>query len=533
MAWEVSSFVQEGFEKLRSDYNAAKVSRFRRQRAGVSSVPRHADYHYRMEFDWFRMMELHRDYDRNDVVVGQGITRVVDNALQDVGITPDANTPDVKLNRELNARWREEAESAELWDLQGEEDFSGLENDVARSMLVDGDMIGLGTHGGPIELAEAHRLRTPLRTRRNIVHGVELDPVTRRRLKYWLCQEDVNPLSAAPLVSEMRGIPTRDAAGYRQVFHVYRRKRVSQTRGVSALAPICDIAGMHDDLQFSTLVKAQVAAAFVIFKEMAVNAPGMPAGSSGAQSEETQADGSIRTIEGIAPGMRIQGRPGEKLSGFAPNIPSTSFVPHSILLLTFIAMNLGIPIAILLLDPKLAGNFSSLRGVMDQAKIGLRKLQWKLVERWHRPVREFRLRFWATRKDSEGRALSKAWDLLGDRAFFRCKWRPPRWPYIEPLTDAGAGILRTRNLQQSPRRNAAESGEDFVDVVNETVSDNSYAIVRAKRAAQRINTRFPNDVPVDWKEVLSLPTPDKVNLSLTGNVEQQSAPEPVPAEATS
>ena len=146
MAWDVSSFVTEGMEKLRNDYNAAKVSRFRRQRPGVTSIPRHADFHYRMEIDWFRMMELHRDYDRNDIVVGQGITRVVDNCLQECGITPDASTPDPKLNKDLNDRWAEEAEDEQIWDLQAEEDFQGMESDVLRAMLVDGDILGIPNH---------------------------------------------------------------------------------------------------------------------------------------------------------------------------------------------------------------------------------------------------------------------------------------------------------------------------------------------------------------------------------------------------
>ena len=516
MAWDVASFVQEGFEKLRSDYNAAKISRFRRQRAGVSSIPRHADYHYRMEIDWFRMMELFRDYDRNDSVVGQGITRVCDNVLQDCGILPQATTPDAKLNRDLNQRWQAEAQNEEVWDIQGESDFTGMENDVLRAMLVDGDMLALPNRDGPVELMEAHRCRTPLRTQRNIVHGVELDETNRRHMRYWFCAEDVNPLSAAPVVSQMQGIFTRDKEGYRQVLHVYRRKRISQTRGVSTLCPIVDIAGMNDDLQFTTLVKAQVSAAYVIFREMDRQAPGgAPRPQTGAQATETQADGSYRTTEGLAPGMQLQGRPGEKLQGFSPNVPCAEFVPHSILILTFIAMNLGLPVAVLLLDPRLAGNFSSLRGVMDQAKIGLRKLQKVLMARWHRPVRQFRLRYWATRGDADGRALARAWDVHG-AGFFSAKWHTPRWPYLNPVEDAAAGILRTRNLQQSPRRNAGEQGEDWVDIVRETCRDNRYAIVCAMRTANRINAEFPDQTPVDWREILSLPTPDRVNVSMTG-----------------
>ncbi|MGO8691642.1 MAG: phage portal protein [Thermoguttaceae bacterium] len=538
MAWEPKSFIQEGLEKLRADYNAAKPSRFRRGRAGVGVIPRHADWHYRMEIEFFRMLELNRDFDRNDIVVGQAVQRLCDNVLQD-GITPDACTPDKGLNRTLNARWQEEAGDEELWDLQGEEDFHGLESDVLHSTIVDGDICAVPRPKGQIELKEAHLLRTPQRTRRNIVHGVEIHPETRRRIRYWFCQEDVNPLAAIARVSDMEGIAARDREGFRQVFQTYFRKRASQTRGVSALAPVCDIAGMHDDLQFSALVKAQVASCYAIFREIAPAGPGMTGQQRGSTWQEPQMDGTTRTIEGIAPGMEIQGRPGEKLQGFSPNVPNPEFFPHSVLLLTFIACNLGLPIAVLLLDPRLAGNFSSLRGVWDQAKIGMKRLQRKLVRKFHRPAREFRLRFWATGKDGEARSLLRAWELHG-RSFFACKWRPPRWAYIEPLTDAASAILRSRNLQQSPRQCAAEAGYDWDDLCEETMEDNGRAIYRAMKMAQKIRGKFPGE-SLDWREVLSLPTPDRVNVSLSSvveaatktdaeNPESKTAPAPAPAK---
>jgi capsid protein len=517
MAWKVENVLTEGWGKLRSDYNAAKPSRFRRTRPGVGVVPRHADWHYRMEIDWFRMLELNRDFDRNDIVVGQAVQRLIDNVLQD-GITPDACTPDKGLNGELNARWNEEVDEESIWDVQEEEDFHGLESDVLHAVIVDGDICPIPRRSGQIELFEAHRLRTPIRTKRNIIHGIEVDPNTRKRERYWFCGEDVNPAAAFPMISTMEGIAARDSEGFRQVFHCYFRKRSSQTRGISALAPVSDVAGMHDDLQFSALVKAQVAACFAVFREMALQAPG-PAGQKAAQ-QQVEPDGSLRNIEGISPGMQIQGRPGEKLTGFSPNVPNPEHFPHSILLLTFIACNLGLPIAVLLLDPQLAGNFSSLRGVWDQAKIGMRRIQNRLVKKFHRPARQFRLRHWATQNDADGKSFSRRWDILG-RSFFNCKWRPPRWAYIQPIEDASAAILRTRNMQQSPRQGAAEVGDDWSDVVAETVEDNGLAIETAMKRADKLRKKFP-DEKVDWRELLSLPTPDRVNVSLSSVLEQPS-----------
>ena len=77
-----SPTLNEAFEELRADYDLSKSTRFRRSRAGVNSVGKHADYHYRSEAQFFRAMELSRDIDRNDIVVGQAVERLVDNVIQ-------------------------------------------------------------------------------------------------------------------------------------------------------------------------------------------------------------------------------------------------------------------------------------------------------------------------------------------------------------------------------------------------------------------------------------------------------------------
>ena len=56
----------EAFENMRSDYNAARQTRFRRRLTGVASGGSGSDYHYRNESDYLRMLELARAGDRND-----------------------------------------------------------------------------------------------------------------------------------------------------------------------------------------------------------------------------------------------------------------------------------------------------------------------------------------------------------------------------------------------------------------------------------------------------------------------------------
>jgi len=75
----------ETFDEIRADYAAAKSSRFRRHRSGVPTSGAHADYHYRSESDYLRLMEWARDFDRNDVLVGSLLDRCCHNTVQRQG----------------------------------------------------------------------------------------------------------------------------------------------------------------------------------------------------------------------------------------------------------------------------------------------------------------------------------------------------------------------------------------------------------------------------------------------------------------
>ena len=503
----------EAFDGLRADYNASKSSRFRRTRSGVSAIGRSADYHYRSEADYLRMMELSRDFFRNDVVLAQGIRRLVDNVVQE-GIKLDPRTGDAGIDAELAARWREWSTDREQCDLAGELNFHAMERLILQQVIVDGDVLVLPNREGPLQLVEAHRLRTPSNTKKNVVHGVLMDE-KRRRLEYWLTKDEIEPMRIVSKVSEMTVYKARDAEGRRQVLHIYRPDRVTQTRGVTALAPIADVVGMHDDIQFAKLVQQQLVSCFAIFREREAefNTPG--AQQRGEQTTESLSDGSTRTIEGIAPGMEIMGAPGEHLVGFSPNVPNPEFFPHATLLLTFVAINLGLPVAVLLLDPSQT-NFSGWRGAIDQARLGFRELQRWLIDWFHRPVYEFKVRQWVADD-----ALLRE---LGGEAIMRHAWNPPSWSYIEPLKDASADLLRLRNGLISARRRAAERGIDIDDLQREIIEDNARMIAQAHKQAEELNRQYPG-LNVSWREVASLPTPDGVKITIDAASEERNRDE--------
>jgi capsid protein len=121
------------------------------------------------------------------------------------------------IDKDLKQRWHDFADDPEQCDVAGEMTFWEQEKLALRHMFVDGDILGSGTERGPLQLIEAHRIRTPASTKMNVVMGVLLDGY-RRRLQYWFTKDEIDPLRRIETVSEMAKLDVRDEAGNRQVF---------------------------------------------------------------------------------------------------------------------------------------------------------------------------------------------------------------------------------------------------------------------------------------------------------------------------
>jgi len=501
------TFAEQWFD-MRADYNMATSSRFRRSRTGVSGTGRTADYHYRTETGYLRMVELARDMDRNDSIVGSIVDRAVQQTVGDE-LTPEPKTGDDKLDTELKANWTDYAETPEKCDLAGELAHPEIVQLSLRQTLVDGDVVDVPTRDGPIEMIEGHRLRTPNRTKRNVVLGILLDEF-RRRKQYWVTRDEVDP-SAVVKVADVRPIDTRDRDGNRQVFHLYNPRRITQTRGVTALAPIVDVAGMFEDIQFAKLVQQQVVSCFAIFRHRETD--WRPGGQNQAQGEQTTTtldDGSTRLEEGLAPGMQIPGDPGERLEGFSPNVPNPEYFDQARMILQIIGVNLGLPLVMVLMDAS-ETNFSGWRGAVDLARAGFRSNQRFLVRRLLRPDYKRNVRRWMAVDPAIRRAAGRS-----NIKIFNHKWNLPAWPYIQPLADAQADLLRVRNCLTSASRRAAERNIDWDDLSAEICRDNALLIERAHKTAEALNEKYPG-LGVTWREVACLPTPDGVTIQAGGD----------------
>lgn len=505
--------LSETFDGLRADYDMSKHSRFVRRRTGLAPQGGSADYHNRNETQYYENIEKARDMDRNDSVIGQIIDRSVANEVQE-GFTLDVKTGDAGADEAIKARWESYANDPEQCDIACEKTFYDFEIATSRSSKLDGDCVVTGLFDevaaptGPLQFFEGHNIGCNKPGDRNIVLGVEMDDY-RKRLRYYVSKDLIDPYKTGigRFGAIEEPIDVRDESGVRQLFHVYNPKRTTLTRGVTALAPVFQLAGMFEDVNFAKVVQQQIVSCFAIFRKQSMTGGGLPSvdGRYGDTSTETSGS-AVRQIDNIRPGMEIVGAPGEELQGFSPNVPNSEYFEHVKLILQLIGVNLGLPLCLVLMDGS-ETNFSGWRGAVDEARKGFRRNQRNHIKRFHTPAYLWKLQHFLA-EDAALRTIAERSDVNINGH----EWHPQAWPYIEPLKDGQGDAFQVKTNLNSPRRIQVKNGRQWDVIVNETVADNALAIRAAKEEAKKINSEYPSDQEVHWRELINLPLGEGVKL---------------------
>lgn len=473
-------------------YAAGRPSKYRRTRTEIDGWT--ADANFR-ESQYYQIRAYVRDMDRNDAVVGQLLDRCVDNCVRD-GFRLNPQTGDRSLDIEIKDRWEEWSTDADRCDYTGRHTFSRMERLILRSTLLDGDCFALPLVDGSLQLLEADRITSPTNQNTNVILGVELDQRGRPD-HYWITKIRQNqrmrvgkyvPLS--PDQYDRR--PARGLEGEPLVLHVYNPSRISQTRGITAFHAIFDVLGQIEDLNFATLVRAQVSSCIALFIQRQSDF------QFGSRTTETAADGTTETTEELSPGLIMRGRPGESVQAFNPNVASNDYIDHVKLMLRLVGVQLGMPLTLTLLDTSNT-TFHGYRGELQQARLGFSVTQSWLSQRFHSPVYRWKMREWFP-------------ELVQNdpRNVLRHRWEMPGFPYVDPTKDVAADKEQLNHGLSSPRRVVAQRGHDWKQLVRETVEDRSYAIRQAIAEAQAVNSETGE--LVSWREMLHLSPPSGVSL---------------------
>lgn len=514
-------------QQEKQDYRAAQRStRLRPKPRGIAPMGSSADYHLRKESDHLWIGELGQEFDRNNPVGKRLLDCMEDNVLQDVGFDYVPNTGDKGADTELKAWWNELSSDPHQIDLQGQHDFDQLTRFVLRADFAAGDIFGVFNEDGPIELREFHRCRQPSRTKgtshANNVLGVEMNE-KRQRVRYWFTKESIDPLdSAAVRHADLQPVPAFDESDewrLPNVLHIYDPKRSTQTRGVSAFAPVFDPLGMHDDCQFQQMVRQHISNMLLIVRERGAgfNEEFLAQRQrAGVPAETGLVD---RLVENLYPGSELPGFPGEKLMPWSPNIPNDSWFEHMKMVLRQIGVAWGLPYVLLMLDTS-DSTFHGYRGALNEAQKLFRRIQWRMIGDWATPVVTHYLHRLADEDPAWGRRRDRTKSPRSKFNLFRHTWTRPGWSSVDPLKDATADSMRLANTLTTYTRLAASQDTDWPSMAEEGVKDKELLVMFAIEASERICTRlgYKSATPeqlIPWVEKLaSMPTADRTQISL-------------------
>lgn len=521
----------------RCDYHMAnRTNAQQRYKKGVPTQGAGADFHYRGDFDWLWMSELARDLYRNNMILGSITDRAIENTLQG-GFVYDPDTGDKRLDQDLKQWWEDESQDPTRCDPAGELTFSEQEEIVLRDTIVAGDIWALPLEDGTVDLIEGHRVRSPSRkTRERIVHGVEFVPgsKSRRRAAIWVLKDQIDPHKQNGILKgDLDPYLYWDDDGELAVFHVRFTKRVKQTRGITAYAPLFDVSGYHDDCQFLKMVQQRAASLFVFVRKRmqhfdpAYLAAEQQIGVDVSRDLRQEYETNRRQYREVAAGGTLEGLPGEDITPWSSNIPNAEFFAHSRMLLTFMGVNLGMPLVMSLMDAS-ETNFSGYRGAIDQARMGFRANQRRLMRRFHVPYLRFKLFKRAENDPAFARQLERSRNPRTRLDVFRHKWNPPAWPYIEPGKDAAADVIRLANGLACPSRVYAERGLNYEVEARKAVDEFSGSYEYALQRALQLKAKFTEIEHVD-PHVLALtfakmPMPERTQISVSTDVSATDEP---------
>ena len=381
----------------------------------------------------------------NNPWIAQAVGSKVANLIG-TGIKPQSQHPDLQVREGINALWARWTGDA---DAAGLTSFGGLQAQIARAMILDGEGFARFRIRRPedglsvplqLQMLAAEQVDQSLHRNldgdRRIRAGIEFDALGRRVAFHTFSQHPGDPL---PVTLRPQRIPASE------IMHVFPPLAAGQVRGVSGLAPVLLRLHELDQYEDATAVAQKVRALFAGF---ITDAAGDGAGFG--------ADAGKEIIEhGLEPGTLRVLPPGTDITFSEPATGGDSYADFVKVQLRAIAAGLGVTYEQLTGD--MTGvNFSSARVALIEFRRRIEALQEQvIVHQFCKPTWERFVRI---------AVLSGALPAPGferdPRPWLAVKWMPPGWDWVDPLKDIKADALAVANHFKSRSEVIAARGWD-------------------------------------------------------------------------
>lgn len=351
------------------------------------------------------LVDRARQLEQNSVLA-EGMLSRSQESVVGIGFTLQAKTQDKGWNEQAEALWREWCETEA--DVRGLCSFAELLGLVFRSYLRDGDVGTVLLSTGQLRVVESDEIATPQGFMApNLVDGVELDDSGKPTVYHVI--RDPRTLSG-----DRRALFAHVQIPAENVLFLARRRRLGQTRGVSAFAGVTWILDQIDGNIEAVTVAARMAACFGIVIKRRARANGL--------TTETGADGIARRKLRVEPGSFFEVEPDEDVKQVQANQPTTNFPDFLRVLSRIASVAFGLPVELLLMDFEKT-NYSNARAALLQAW-NVWRVHQRMLKRFCTRVYQWKLLQWM-----ESGELSVRSDALDHG------WICPGWQWIDPVNE--------------------------------------------------------------------------------------------------
>jgi lambda family phage portal protein len=322
-----------------------------------------------------------------------------------------------------------------------------------------------------VKLIEADDVTNPLNKPETFgfAGGIELDPVTKEKIRIHV--RKINNDAFINSNMDVTGLKTEpiniySSGGRKQVFHIYRKERIGQIRGMPLFAAIVEILKNVSRLSEAELMAAVITSFFTVFIKTASPENSISPGTAivSGESTGTAVNNTVSQALEMGSGNILElAERDQSIEIAEAKRPNGAFEPFFIAMVKQIGAAIEIPAEHLLLH--FSSSYTAFRGAIQEAwkfYIGSRKFN---VTEFSQPVYED----WLETEILEGRIVAPGFFENDEirSAWCGSHWVGPAQGQVDPIKETQASELRIKNfLSTYEDEYASINGGDWEGALN-------------------------------------------------------------------
>ena len=445
------------YEMQRGNYDASDSGRLQ-ERWNIQNFSAEITDRYERDTVRARARDLERNSDVMNSIIRAFRRNVIGSSLQ-VRVT----TGDPELDETLEKYWKYWCRGRNC-DVTGTQSFSQIVRMCIERKIVDGGVLVVKRYTNQgilpfqLQILEVDELDTtqirPKKSENKVVGGIEYNPFNRPE-GYWIRQYSIDGYTQMDSVY----IPAKDVAFY------YSKKRPSQIREMSDVAPILTRVKDMNEFMSAVTIKEKIAACLAVFIKKA--------NPSGVGRSGRQGNGEVSYAEKrIVPGMIMEMNMGDEAQMLNPagqGSDATSFIKTQ---QRMISASAGLSYEGTSRDMS-ETNYASARQAMIEDDLTYEEEKETLIEAFLNEVYEtFVISCWLKGIISPKNFWTEK------EVYLSHEWviKPKRW--IDPYKEANANKIALQTGQKTFQQICAENGRDWKKVIDEMAEAQNYAADR-------------------------------------------------------